>query len=90
MNKYVEEDIEIEDILRVDPATENAQVERLKAFKTDRDQALVESRLEALREAARGTDNLLPAIRRALADRCSMGEVCGAMADVFGRYTPSF
>jgi methylmalonyl-CoA mutase, N-terminal domain len=88
VNKYVEEDIEIEDILRVDPETERAQVERLKAFKADRDQALADRRLEELREAARGTDNLVPHIRQALKDACSMGEVCGAMRDVFGEYQP--
>jgi methylmalonyl-CoA mutase, N-terminal domain len=88
VNKYVEEDIEIEDILRVDPATENAQVERLKAFKARRDQGLADRRLEELRGAARGTDNLLPFIRQALKDECSMGEVCGAMRDVFGEYQP--
>ncbi|MFL5838057.1 MAG: methylmalonyl-CoA mutase family protein, partial [Solirubrobacteraceae bacterium] len=88
VNKYVEEDIEIEDILRVDPKTERAQVERLKAFKANRDQALADRRLEELREAARGTDNLVPYIRQALKDACSMGEVCGAMRDVFGEYQP--
>jgi methylmalonyl-CoA mutase N-terminal domain/subunit len=88
VNKYVEEDIEIEDILRVDPETERAQVERLKAFKANRDQALADRRLEELREAARGTDNLVPYIRQALKDACSMGEVCGAMRDVFGEYQP--
>jgi methylmalonyl-CoA mutase, N-terminal domain len=65
-------------------------VQRLKAFKADRDQQLAERRLEELREVARGTGNLLPAIKEALRDRCSMGEVCGAMQDVFGAYTPSF
>jgi methylmalonyl-CoA mutase, N-terminal domain len=88
VNKYVEEDIEIEDILRVDPETERAQVERLKAFKARRDQALADRRLDELREAARGTDNLVPYIRQALNDACSMGEVCGAMRDVFGEYQP--
>jgi methylmalonyl-CoA mutase N-terminal domain/subunit len=88
VNKYVEEDIEIEDILRVDPATENAQVERLKAFKERRDQELAERRLEELRDAARGSENLVPFIREALRDACSMGEVCGAMRDVFGEYQP--
>jgi methylmalonyl-CoA mutase N-terminal domain/subunit len=88
VNEYVEEDIEIEDILRVDPATENAQVERLKAFKTRRDQDLADRRLEELRQAASGTDNLVPFIRQALKDECSMGEVCGAMRDVFGEYQP--
>jgi len=88
VNRYVEEELEIEDILRVDPATERAQLDRLKAFKADRDQALADRRLEELREAARGTANLLPPIRQALKDRASMGEVCGAMRDVFGEYQP--
>jgi methylmalonyl-CoA mutase N-terminal domain/subunit len=90
VNTQVEDDPEVPDLLRVDPESEHRQVERLRAFKADRDHALVERRLEELREAARGSGNLLPPIRQALRDRCSLGEVCGAMADVFGRYTPSF
>jgi methylmalonyl-CoA mutase N-terminal domain/subunit len=88
VNKYVDEEIEVEDILRVDPESERGQVERLKAFKADRDQALADRRLEELREAARGEANLLPPIKRALADRCSMGEVCGALREEFGEYQP--
>ncbi|MGH2947259.1 MAG: acyl-CoA mutase large subunit family protein [Solirubrobacteraceae bacterium] len=88
VNRYVEEELEVEDILRVDPAAERDQVERLKAFKSDRDQALAERRLEELRAACGGSENLLHPIRAALADRCSMGEVCGAMRDVFGEYQP--
>jgi methylmalonyl-CoA mutase N-terminal domain/subunit len=90
VNEYIEDDIEVPDLLRVDPESEREQVERLKKFKADRDQELVQRRLEELREAARGTGNLLPPIKEALRDRCSMGEVCEAMADVFGRYTPTF
>ncbi len=90
VNKFVEDDIEITDILRVDPESEREQLDRLKAFKADRDQDLVAKRLEEIRECARGTDNLLPVLRQALKDRCSMGEVCGAMRDVFGEYKPSF
>src|SRR4051794_14299088 len=88
VNKYVTEDVEVPDTLKVDQAQEDAQVERLKAFKADRDAELVEKRLEELREAARGTDNLLPYIRQALKDHCSLGETCGAMRDVFGEYQP--
>jgi len=90
VNAFVEEEIEVPDLLRVDPESEREQVERLKAFKENRDQALVDQRLEELRGAARGTDNLLPFIREALRDRASMGEVCGAMQDVFGKYAPTF
>jgi methylmalonyl-CoA mutase N-terminal domain/subunit len=88
VNRYEEDDVEIEDILRVDPEAERDQLERLKAFKADRDQELAETRLRELREASAGTENLLPYIRQALKDRCSIGEVCGAMREEFGEYQP--
>ena len=90
VNSYEEHDIEVPDLLRVDPESERLQLERLLRFKAARDERLVERRLEELREVARGSDNLLPPIRQALKDRCSLGEVCGAMQDVFGRYSPTF
>jgi methylmalonyl-CoA mutase, N-terminal domain len=90
VNKYVEDAAEVPDLLRVDPESEREQLERLSAFKGNRDQALVAQRLEELRDRARGEENLLPAIRQALKDRCSLGEVCGAMKDVFGKYAPTF
>jgi methylmalonyl-CoA mutase N-terminal domain/subunit len=90
VNKYVTEGLEVPDILKVDQASEDAQVDRLKRFKSDRDGELVQRRLDELREAARGQENLLPRIREALRDRASIGEVCGAMKDVFGEYRPEF
>jgi methylmalonyl-CoA mutase N-terminal domain/subunit len=90
VNRFVEDSVEVTDILRVDPESEHQQVERLMKFKADRDQEVVEKRLEEVREGARGTDNLLPVLREALKDRCSLGEVCRAMRDVFGDYRPSF
>jgi methylmalonyl-CoA mutase N-terminal domain/subunit len=88
VNEYVTEEVEVPDTLKVDQASEDAQVERLKAFKAGRDAELVERRLDELREAARGSENLLPPIKDALRDACSLGEVCGAMKDVFGEYRP--
>jgi methylmalonyl-CoA mutase N-terminal domain/subunit len=90
VNKFVEDTPEVPDILRVDPESERQQVERLKVFKQNRDQELAQTRLEEIRQAARGTGNLLPVLRAALKDRCSVGEVCGAMRDVFGEYQPTF
>jgi methylmalonyl-CoA mutase N-terminal domain/subunit len=91
VNKYVtDQEIDIPEILKVDQASEDAQVERLAAFKADRDAELVARRLDEVREAARGSDNLLPVLRQALKDRASLGEVCGAMKDVFGQYEPNF
>jgi methylmalonyl-CoA mutase N-terminal domain/subunit len=87
VNKYVTEDLEVPEILKVDQATEDDQVARLKAFKENRDQDEVDAKLDAIRKAAEGTDNLLPVLKDALRV-CSMGEVCGAMKDVFGEYRP--
>jgi methylmalonyl-CoA mutase, N-terminal domain len=90
VNKFVEDSPEVPDILRVDPESEHQQVARLTAFKADRDAELVARRLDEVRACARGTDNMLPVLRSALQDRCSLGEVCGAMRDVFGDYRPSY
>src|SRR3954469_10910092 len=74
VNRYEEDDVEVEETLRVDPESERAQVQRLKAFKAGRDQQAVEQRLDELRRAAEGAENLLPHIRRALKDEASLGE----------------
>src|SRR5947199_4359961 len=86
VNKYVTDQVDDVDILRVDPEAEQSQLARLKAFKERRDQAGVEAKLESLRDVARGEGNLLHPIRAALAADASIGEVCGAMRDVFGEY----
>ncbi len=86
VNKYVTDQVDEIDILRVDPESEQRQLARLTAFKERRDQAVVEEKLGALRDVARGEGNLLYPIRAALAADASIGEVCGAMRDVFGEY----
>jgi methylmalonyl-CoA mutase N-terminal domain/subunit len=90
VNEYVTDELEVPDTLRVDQKSEDDQVARLKAFKENRDQALVEQRLGEIRTCAEGTDNLLPVLREALRDNCTLGEVCAAMRDVFGSYVPEF
>ncbi len=86
VNKYVTEEIEDVDILRVDPESERQQLDALRAFKEDRDQDAVAKRLEELRGTCGGDGNLLHPIRAALKDRCTIGEVCGVMRDEFGEY----
>jgi methylmalonyl-CoA mutase N-terminal domain/subunit len=86
VNKYVTDQVDDVDILRVDPESEQRQLARLAKFKQNRDQAAVEAKLEELRSVAHGQGNLLHPIRAALAADASIGEVCGAMRDVFGEY----
>jgi methylmalonyl-CoA mutase N-terminal domain/subunit len=87
VNQYVTEQVDEVEILRVDPEAERQQGERLAKFKEERDQDAVGRRLEDLREACRGDQNLLEPMRAALKDRCSLGEVCGVMREEFGEYS---
>ncbi len=64
VNKFIDDSVEVTDILRVDPDSERLQLERLKEFKASRDGELVQRRLEEVRERARGSENLLPVLRR--------------------------
>jgi len=87
VNEYVTDSIDEVEILRVDPESERQQVERLTAFKQERDQPAVEAALEQLRTACSSSDNLLHPMRAALAERATLGEVCGVMRDEFGEYS---
>jgi len=89
VNRYVEEDdTPIGGMLVVDPASERDQRDRLAAFKANRDGDLVRARLDELAAHARTSANLLPPIGAALRDRCTLGEVCSALREVFGEYQP--
>jgi methylmalonyl-CoA mutase N-terminal domain/subunit len=86
VNKYVTEEVDDVEILRVDPEAERRQVDRLKRFKEGRDQAAVDGGLAGLREVAAAEGNLLYPIKDALRAGASIGEVCGAMREAFGEY----
>ncbi len=66
VNKYVTDQIDDVDILKVDPESEERQLRRLAEFKSARDDAELERKLESLRDVARGDGNLLYPIRDAL------------------------
>ncbi len=74
--------------LRVDPAIEAQQAERLARLRASRDQADVDRQLARLRAAAEGTDNVLMPMKAALAARATVGEVCDALREVWGVYQP--
>ena len=74
--------------LRVDPAIVEQQVERLAALRAARDNNAVSRHLDALQAAAKGTDNVLIPMKSALADRATVGEVCDALREVWGVYSP--
>ena len=65
---------------------EREQRERLARLRAERDQALCDRRLDALRGACRGTANTMPYILDCARAYCTLYEIRAAMEDVFGAY----
>jgi methylmalonyl-CoA mutase N-terminal domain/subunit len=89
VNKWVAASEEVYEPLRVNPAIEADQRDRLAALRAGRDNDEVMKRLEEVRTAAAGTDNVLYPLREALRARATVGEVCNALRDVWGTYRPT-
>ena len=93
VNRYeAQEEAPIE-LLRVDPALEGKQIDRVQSTRARRDSAKVEAALAALKEgAAKENVNLMPLIVDASREYVTMGEMCDALRSVWGvwRETPVF
>jgi methylmalonyl-CoA mutase N-terminal domain/subunit len=93
VNRYQLSDEVQPELLKVDPALEAKQVERVQALRAKRDSAQVEAALARLKEdAGRDDRNLMPAILDASRVYATMGEMCDAWREVWGvwRETPVF
>jgi methylmalonyl-CoA mutase N-terminal domain/subunit len=88
VNRYQLDEEEPYEPLRVDPAIEQQQADRLATLRADRDAAEVDRRLSDLVAAAKGSDNVLYPMKEALGARATIGEVCDALRSVWGTYTP--
>jgi methylmalonyl-CoA mutase N-terminal domain/subunit len=93
VNRYELEDEPEVEILRIDPALEQKQVERVQSLRGRRDAAAVERSLAALKDASLRDDvNLMPLIIDASRDYVTLGEMCDALRESWGtwRETPVF
>src|SRR6266702_4726355 len=88
VNRFTHADDEHYQPLRVDPAIEQQQAERLAKLRAGRDSAEFKRRIDDVRHAADGTGNLLYPLREALRARATVGEVCDALRDAWGVYKP--
>ncbi|GGT30506.1 acyl-CoA mutase large subunit family protein [Streptomyces chromofuscus] len=89
VNRFTVDEEEPYEPLRVDPAIEARQAERLAALRAERDRPAVDSALSELKKAAEGEDNVLHPMKEALRARATVGEVCNALREVWGTYVPS-
>jgi len=90
VNKYTIDVEEPYEPLRVDPAIEAQQAERLVKLRRERDNPAVAKALDAMKRAAETeTENVLYPMREALAARATGGEVSHALREVWGTYVPA-
>lgn len=89
MNKYEVEEEPPTGLLKVDPAVEAQQNERLNKLREERDNTAVEEKLENLRKACEGEENVMPYILEAVKEYATLGEISDVMRDVFGEYEQS-
>jgi methylmalonyl-CoA mutase N-terminal domain/subunit len=87
VNRYELEDEPAVEILRIDPALEDKQIERVRSLRARRDSAAVESALSRLKQAAEAGGNLMPPLIDASKAYVTLGEMCDALRDVWGTWT---
>jgi methylmalonyl-CoA mutase, N-terminal domain len=92
VNAFTGGDDEQPVILRIDPEVEREQARSLRRLRESRDNGSLATRLEALRETAAGSDNIVPALLDCVRARATEGEIVAALREVFGtwRETPAF
>ena len=86
VNKFQVEEKFKPEILKIDDATVARQIERLQELRRTRDNRRVTETLNALKQAARGTENLMPFILDAVEAYATIGEISNALREVFGEY----
>ena len=73
-------------LLRIDPALEEAQVERVRALRERRDTRVVTEALTKLKQAATTDENLLPRILECVEAYATVGEISNALREIWGEY----
>ncbi len=89
VNRFTVEEEATLQRLKVDPAVQERQMARLAGLRERRDNKQVGALLACLQEAARGSDNLMPIILECVEAYGTLGEICGALREVFGEYRPT-
>jgi len=86
VNQFTVEEDTRPRILRIDDALVRKHIQRLKALKQRRDNRAVQQTLDRLKQAARGTENLMPFIIECVESYATLGEISDALREVFGEY----
>ncbi|MBT9166946.1 MAG: Methylmalonyl-CoA mutase [Syntrophomonadaceae bacterium] len=86
VNKFLQDAEMPKDLLKVNPAVADSQVEKLKTLQNSRDQRQVADALRNLRTVAQTSHNIMPALINAVKAYATLGEICDILREVFGEY----
>jgi methylmalonyl-CoA mutase N-terminal domain/subunit len=86
VNRYQEAEAEPIELYRLDPEAERRQLERTAKVRAERNAEEAAGTLAEVRRVAESDGNLLPPMREALRARCTIGEICNELREVFGTY----
>ena len=86
VNKYKSDNTENYKAMELDDISVRTQLNRLKDFKTSRDNGLVKDKLSSLNTIAVATQNIIPSIIECVKSKCTTGEISDQLRDVFGEH----
>jgi len=85
-NMFIVEEERHQDMLKIDERVRERQVEKLRRVKKERDNEHVNVALETIRAVAKGEENIFPSILEAVKAYATIGEISGALRDVWGEF----
>jgi methylmalonyl-CoA mutase, N-terminal domain len=88
VNRFAVDEEKPTETLKLDPSIGERQTRKLEQIKASRDAAAVKEALEDVRDAAKGTDNLLVPMKEAFRRHATLGEVCSLLREEWGTYRP--
>jgi methylmalonyl-CoA mutase N-terminal domain/subunit len=86
VNKFTAADQVTPEVFRIDDSIRVIQSERLKSLRERRDNEAVKASLLRIREAALGTNNLMPPVIEAVENLCTLGEIADVLREIWGEY----
>ena len=86
VNEFKSESTTAIPILKIDEKIRQEQIDKLNKLKATRDNTKVAASLLAIKNAAAGTDNLIPVVIEAVENLCTLGEISDTLRSVYGEY----
>ncbi len=86
VNEFALEHEDVIPIQVLDEAVQANREEEIRQFRANRNQAETDAALNTVREVARGSENIFPAVLAAFKAKATLGELCGVLREEWGEY----